>query len=83
MLNQFINKQWLNPKSLNIVYKKNKPYPHIVMEDFFHNNMIEKVLKEFPDLSKKPKDKIKHFNNEIEKKFASNDIDVLSMPLAG
>jgi Rps23 Pro-64 3,4-dihydroxylase Tpa1-like proline 4-hydroxylase len=78
MLNQFINKQWLNPESLNKVYKKNKPYPHIVMEDFFHNNMIEKVLKEFPDLSKKPKDKIKHFNNEIEKKFASNNINVLS-----
>jgi Rps23 Pro-64 3,4-dihydroxylase Tpa1-like proline 4-hydroxylase len=78
MLNQYLNKQWLDSIELNKIYRTNKPYPHIVMENFFHEDKIEKVLKEFPDLSKKPKDKISHFNNLIENKFASKNIDVLS-----
>ena len=33
-------------------YQKSKPYPHIVIKNFFKNEFLNKVLKEFPDLQK-------------------------------
>ncbi len=48
-------------------YKENPPFPNIFFENFFDNNMLSKVLDEFPDLS--GEDVIVH-NNPREKKFA-------------
>ena len=33
-------------------YLKSKPYPHIVIKNFFDKKFLEKVLNEFPDLQK-------------------------------
>ena len=30
-------------------YAKAEPFPHIFFDDFFDNNVVERVLKEFPD----------------------------------
>lgn len=78
MLKKYINDKWLDPISLNNVYTKNNPYPHIVMDNFFNISILEKILKEFPDLSKFSGKKIKNFNKNYEKKLASNSIEILS-----
>ena len=52
------------------IYKKNKPFPHIVFENFFSKEFLEDVLKEFPDLSKF-KDSEK-YNSKNEVKFSNN-----------
>ena len=52
-------------------YKSSEPYPHIVIKNFFEKNFLNKVEKEFPDLSK-----IKtstNYKNKNEVKFANND----------
>jgi Rps23 Pro-64 3,4-dihydroxylase Tpa1-like proline 4-hydroxylase len=49
-------------------YANAKPYPHIVIDDFFNAELLDELLSEFPDL-----DKIKatSFENAYEKKLAS------------
>ena len=57
-------------KKNRLKYKKSKPYPHIVIKNFFDKEFLKKVLKEFPDLSKK-KTSI-NYKNKNEVKFANN-----------
>ena len=33
-------------------YSNAKPYPHIVIKDFFNEDFLNEILKSFPDLSK-------------------------------
>ena len=54
----------------NLEIYKNKPFPHIVFENFFSKEFLEDVLKEFPDLSKF-KDSEK-YNSKNEVKFSNN-----------
>ena len=49
-------------------YIKGDPFPNIVFKDFFNESWLDKVLSEFPDLSKK--DTVSH-NNAKEKKYGS------------
>jgi len=49
-------------------YATADPFPHISFHDFFNKAMLERVLKEFPDLS--TKDTVKH-NNPREIKYGS------------
>ena len=52
-------------------YKNSKPYPHIIVKNFFDKNFLDEVVKEFPDLSK-----IKtstNYNNKNEVKYANNN----------
>ena len=51
-------------------YKKSKPYPHLVIKNFFDKNFLTKVEKEFPDLSKIKTSK--NYDNKNEVKFANN-----------
>ena len=34
------------------LYKRAKPYPHIVIKNFFDKKFLSQILDEFPDLSK-------------------------------
>lgn len=51
-------------------YLKSKPYPHIVIKNFFKNSFLNSVLKEFPDLKKI--NSSLNYNNKNEIKFANN-----------
>ena len=55
-------------------YINSKPYPHIVIKNFFNKDFLSKVLKEFPDLSK-TKNSI-NYKNKNEVKFANNKKNV-------
>lgn len=70
-MNQFINQQY---QSLNNIADANKniyasaePFPFITFPNFFNPEILEAVLKEFPDLSQA--DAVS-FNNQNEIKFA-------------
>ena len=52
-------------------YKNSKPYSHLVIKNFFDNDFLDKVAKEFPDLSK-IKTSI-NYDNKNEVKFANNN----------
>jgi len=68
-ISDFINKEFTKPDLLNQVYIQNEPYPHIVMDNFIKEDLLLKVLDEFPDLSKL--DAKVEFKNEREIKYAS------------
>lgn len=51
-IEEFINKEHLNLENLSLKYQQNKPFQHIVLDNFINFELIEKVLNEFPDLSK-------------------------------
>lgn len=65
-------------------YSKNKPFPNIVIDDFFNDDFLNKILEEFPDLSKtsvsqeyKNKDEVKFANNDF-KNFPKNIKDLIN-----
>ena len=58
-------------KKNKLKYLNSKPYPHIIIKNFFDKSFLEKVLKEFPDLSK-IKTSI-NYDNKNEVKFANNN----------
>ncbi len=68
-ISDFINKEFTKPDLLNQVYIQNEPYPHIVMDNFIKEDLLLKVLDEFPDLSKL--DAKVEFKKEREIKYAS------------
>ena len=54
------------------IYQSGKPYPHIVIKNYFDKNFLSKVLDEFPNLSKISSSK--NYNNKNNKMI---DFDVL------
>ena len=52
-------------------YQNSKPYPHIIIKNFFDKDFLNLVLEEFPDLSKKQSSI--NYENKNEIKFANND----------
>jgi len=76
-LDDIINTQWLDAKSLQTQYLNAKPYPHIVMHDFIKKDLLRSVLEEFPDLEKLS-DSVYKFNNDKQIKFASKGMKYLS-----
>ena len=52
-------------------YLNSKPYPHLVVKNFFDKNFLNKILNEFPDLSKIRTST--NYNNKNEVKFANNN----------
>ncbi|MBA87551.1 MAG: proline hydroxylase [Euryarchaeota archaeon] len=65
-----------NGKNLKQIAKDNKtkyinslPFAHIVLEDLFDNDILEKVLLEFPDLSLK--NEANHYSGITDEKFSS------------
>tara|TARA_B100000401_G_scaffold365335_1_gene263384 strand:- start:2550 stop:3338 length:789 start_codon:yes stop_codon:yes gene_type:complete len=75
-ISDFINSKYENPNDFSKNYILNKPFPHIIFDDFFKNDLLNEVLNEFPDLST-IKNKFKH-NNENENKFISLGMKDLS-----
>ena len=52
-------------------YSSAIPFPNIVIENFFNEEFLNKVLEEFPDLSEI--EKSQKYQNKNEIKFANND----------
>jgi len=52
-------------------YLQEKPFPHIVLKDFFKEEFLNKILEHFPDLNKKKNSERYYNKNEI--KLASNE----------
>ena len=68
--------QYRNPSVFINQYRNNSPFPHIVLDDFISTDLLDSVLKEFPDLSA-IENKIE-FVNQKEIKFASQGSSELS-----
>ena len=74
MINKIVSKQFRNlnlyaQKKQNL-YIKSKPYPHIVVKNFFKTEFLDNVLNEFPNLDK-ISSSIK-YKNKNEVKFTNN-----------
>lgn len=76
-LSDVINEQWIDAKSLSSQYSKAAPFPHIVIDNYIKENLLQRVLAEFPDLSKH-KDSANQFKNNKEMKLASRGMQLLS-----
>ena len=70
-----ITNKYLNPNkyldSFKVDFLNAKPFPSIIVKEFFQEKFLSSVLEEFPDLEK-IKDSQK-YKNPNEFKFASND----------
>ncbi len=60
-------------------YSGSKPFPNIVINNFFNNEFLEEVLNVFPDLSKIKSSE--SYNNKSEVKFANNEFDKFPLPI--
>jgi Rps23 Pro-64 3,4-dihydroxylase Tpa1-like proline 4-hydroxylase len=69
-LENYISQKYISALDLKPSYINNEPFEHIVMKDFFHPEILNKVYDEFPDLSN-IKSKIE-FANQKEIKLASS-----------
>jgi len=73
ILTEFINSNYLsNDGGLCDKYKQNKPFPHIVLDNFLKENILDDVVNEFPKLDKARQ---VDFENNIFKKRAWNNVD--------
>jgi len=75
-----MNKNYLNQEFKNLqqfallnkdVYEKNNPFPHIVIDNFFSEEILNKILVEFPDLEKEGS--VKKFKDGFSIKLASSE----------
>lgn len=78
MLDKYLNQEWLDAEKLAVQYQNAKPYPHIKMENFIREDVIEKVWSEFPDLRTASRDLTMEYKNQSEIKFASRGYGLLS-----
>lgn len=76
-INTLLNKKWLDPHALQELYSSSPPFPHIVMEDFFAEGILDEIEQDFPDLAILG-DKAINFKNSRETKYASNGMEALS-----
>ena len=76
---KYIKEEILNLDKLAIEnknkYSSADPFPHIVLDNFFNNQILDEILKEFPKNLEKIGNK---FNNKVEKKLSLNDSNLLS-----
>lgn len=74
-----INKKYLDLNSDALVkspsYIEGQPFPHIIIDDFFEENILNKILEDFPNDIKKEGE---NYDNKAEKKLTLNDITKLS-----
>jgi len=81
-LSDVINKQWIDSKTLSKKYSAAAPFPHIVMENFIKEDVLERVSTEFPDLSKQ-KDAVIQFKDSRQIKLAGKGMQLLSPAALG
>ena len=76
--NDIISKDYCNLELLSNSLKKKylvaEPFPNIEINNFFDPNFLEKILKEFPDLS--ILEKTNKYINKNEIKYANNQYDL-------
>ena len=72
----YIQEKYHNTDSLKSIYKKNKPFPHVVLDDFIDNDILNKILDEFPDIS--TLENKREFNEHKQIKFGSIGFEDLS-----
>jgi len=53
LINDFMNDKYTDPNKLREKYFSSKPFPHIVMENFINENILNSVLNEFPNRENK------------------------------
>ena len=65
-------------RDFNLISKEKKndylnanPFPSIILDDFFNDTFLNKVLEEFPDLSKE--DSSQNYKNKNEVKYTNNN----------
>ena len=63
-------------KSKQFEYINNLPFPHIIIDNFFNENLLNKILEEFP--SNLDKIGYQYKTNTEQKKFTLNDSKLLS-----
>lgn len=72
MSSYFLNKEFTDLNAVALRYHEQysnaEPFPSISFQNFFNEDMLNQVLEEFPDLTKKENI---HFNNPNEKKLAT------------
>ena len=66
---KFINLEEVSLREKNS-YLSASPYPHIVLENFFNDDLLNKILDEFPDLKKISNSE--EYSNKNEVKFSNN-----------
>jgi Rps23 Pro-64 3,4-dihydroxylase Tpa1-like proline 4-hydroxylase len=76
-LEDVINEKWLDSTVHCNQYLDAHPFPHIVMDDFIRQDVLDKVESEFPDLSENQITTI-IFNNSREIKLAGDGMAILS-----
>ena len=64
----------LATETLKAQYLRAKPYPHIVIDNFFRDNIAQNIFRELSQFDYK-KESTVHYDNAIEKKFACNHYD--------
>lgn len=76
---KYIKEEILNLDKLAIEnknkYSSADPFPHIVLDNFFNNQILDEILKEFPNNLDLIGNK---FNNKVEKKLSLNNSKLLS-----
>ena len=70
----FINKDIFEKTEINKTYISNEPFPHIIVDDLFENEILDKILEEFP---KELGNKGEIYNNKAEKKVTLNKTENL------
>jgi hypothetical protein len=78
MLDRFVREHWRDPLALADSYQSAAPFPHIVMENFLDERIVDAVACEFPDMRSAPSELVQEFANQAEVKFASNGSGLLS-----
>ena len=75
-----INKKYLDLNSDALVkspsYIEGQPFPHIIIDDFFEENILNKILEDFPNDIKKEGE---NYDNKAEKKLT---LGIFSMGVA-
>ena len=78
----FINKNYSNLKKVadenSSNYSNAKPFPSIVFDNFFKEEILNEILNDFPS---NIKDIGNEFNNKAEKKLSLNSAEKLSLKL--
>ena len=76
----FINKNYSDLKKIAVenssTYLQAKPFPSIVFDNFFDEEVLNKILNDFPN---NIKDIGNEFNNKAEKKLSLNSAEKLSI----
>tara|TARA_B110000014_G_scaffold264027_1_gene262965 strand:- start:1931 stop:2746 length:816 start_codon:yes stop_codon:yes gene_type:complete len=80
MASEIISNKYKDLDELSVKKKSDyaiaKPFPHILLDDFFDNSYLEEILNNFPDLSKKKE--AYEFKTKTDKKLISISQSFLS-----